>query len=116
MNGPKAVSNLSSGLRGASAAAYPVSPGRAQNRRAEIESRQHSWLRLDAQWPTSSENPQKVIPLCSLHTGELHLNFDPKLNDWITYKPEKAKAGLVEKGVSVDPSPGPSPGVEVKVS
>ena len=84
------TTSLTSGLRATST--LPVSPGRAQNRRsAVVESRQQSWLYFDIQCPLSSENPHQVLPLCAIHTGELHLNFDPKLNDWISYRAEKAK-------------------------
>ena len=109
LNTSKPASSSLSGLR---ATTLPVSPGRAQNRRADVESRQQSWLRLDFQCPLLSENPHQVLPLCAIHTGELHLNFDPKLNDWLSYRAEKAKP-MVE---NIAPTPAPVPCVDVKSS
>lgn len=70
-----------------SSASFPVSPGRAQNRRRD-ESKP-AWLRLDFQWPTSSQ--VKVLPLCSLQIGQVQVNLDPKLNDWIGYQAQVVK-------------------------
>ena len=77
---------------------YPISPGRAQNRRQE-ESREQSWMRLDFQWPTSTDFAKKVVPICALQTGEVHFNFDPKLNDWIAYQPPKIVLEPVPKTI-----------------
>ena len=101
-------SSLANSLRPSTA--HPMSPGRAQNRRVDADglSRQNSWLRFDMQWPTASENPQKVLPLCAIHAGEIHLNFDPKLNDWIAYRPEKIKEEEVEVVVDKETKAVPS--------
>ncbi len=72
----------------------PVSPGRALRPQTDIlrpPPEQKSWLRADLQWPVSAalaaEKGRHLLPLLSVQTGEVHVNFDPKLVDhWIGYQ------------------------------
>jgi vacuolar protein sorting-associated protein 13B len=71
------------------------SPGRARSHHHHGRSGTSHWLQLELQFPTS--RPQKeirpsVLSLLALNIGEVHINYDPKINDWILYCPSKMSA------------------------
>ena len=66
---------------------FPASPGRAMNKRLANgkESKDKNWLKLDIQLPNGPEFSHDILSLCSMQVGEIHVNLDPKLNDWFLY-------------------------------
>ena len=65
---------------------FPASPGRAMNKRINAkEAKEKKWLKCDVQLPNGPEFSQDILSLCSMTMGEIHVNLDPKLNDWFLY-------------------------------
>ena len=74
-----------------------VSPGRAQNRSLE-EGKSHHWLKLDLQFPLSPEHSHDVLSMFALQIGEVDINFDPKVYEWLTYKAASSSDSLRKPG------------------
>ena len=70
------------------------------------EAMERKWLKCDFQLPNSPEFSQDIFSLCSVTMGDLHVNLDPKFNDWFLYlsspqyntvKPEEKQIPTVKK-------------------